>query len=172
MKPLFFSALLGLTAFLSIPGHAGTALPKGRDFPVTTIYEGHPAAHVDLKDAFTHQYRTRFKEAMQGPVVFAGEYAETGWGCGSSGCHLVAFINKRTGRALSETFMVYYSGTDDDQRSVGEEILYINKASRLLVTYESPEEPDQKYFYNYYLLEHGKLKLIRKVLDQSPQSHQ
>jgi len=112
-------------------------------------------------------FRTRFTEAMQGPVVFAGEYARAEWGCGGSGCYMISFINKRTGRALHESFTAY--GTElEGSKSVGEEILYINKSSKLLVTYEI-NEYSKKHFYNYYALQNESLNLIKKVPDDRPQ---
>ncbi|KFC77828.1 hypothetical protein [Buttiauxella agrestis] len=153
-----------MLAFFSMQSSASDSLPKGRDYPVEHIYSGKPAEHLDRSDEFTNMFRTRFKEAIQGDVVFAGEYARVGWGCGGSGCNTTAFINKRTGRALNHSFMVYYVGDDENPTPVGEEILYINKNSRLLVTYETDDTPDSS-FYNYYALNKNALTLIRKVKD-------
>lgn len=147
---------------------ASDSLPKGKDYPVDPIYNGKPAEHIDSSDKFTNTFRTRFKQAMQGEVVFAGEFAQAEWGCGSSGCHVVAFINKRTGLALSRSFMAYDAGDDEEPKSIGEEILYMNKGSSLLVTYETSDSSENKY-YNYYVLDKEKndLTLIKKVPDTS-----
>ncbi|WP_258306111.1 hypothetical protein [Enterobacter sp. CGMCC 5087] len=143
---------------------AAGELPKGKDYPVKHVYRGRVAPHVDRKDDFTNTYRTRFKEALQNPVTFAGEYSQAVWGCGGSGCHVTALINKRTGKALSRSFLVYYEGDDSP---IGEDVLYMNKYSRLLVTYEVDEET-HKRFYNYYLLNNDVLDLIDKVSDNRP----
>lgn len=80
---------------------------------------------------------------------------------------MISFINKRTGRALHESFTTY--GTElEGSKHVGEEILYINKASRLLVTYEI-NEYSKKHFYNYYVLQNESLTIIKKVPDDRPQ---
>lgn len=149
--------------FLSVVSSARAgveSLPKGKDYPVKSVYTGKPVPRLDLKDEFTRYYRTSFKRALQGEIVFAGEYVQTGWGCGGS-CYVTAFINKRTGRALPATFFM--------TRSVGdicEQIIYMKKNSRLLVTYDTENcQQDGPSFYNYYELTAGKLKLIRRYQD-------
>jgi len=159
--------LISVLGFSSVQSQASTTLPKGKDYPAAPLYTGKSAAQVDRTDGFTNMFRTRFTEAMQGPVVFAGEYARAEWGCGGSGCYMISFINKRTGRALHESFTAY--GTElEGSKSVGEEILYINKSSKLLVTYEI-NEYSKKHFYNYYALQNESLNLIKKVPDDRPQ---
>lgn len=161
--------ITSLVLFFSLQSSfASDSLPKGKDYPVDHIYNGKPAEKIDSSDEFTHTFRTRFKKAMQGDIVFAGEFAQTEWGCGSSGCHVVAFINKRTGLALSRSFMAYDAGDDEDPKPIGEEILYMNKGSNLMVTYETSDSSENKY-YNYYVLDKEKndLTLISKVADTS-----
>lgn len=163
----FFTALFMLCFSLQ-SAFASDSLPKGNDYPADHIYNAKPAEHIDSSDEFTNTFRTRFKTAIQGNVVFAGEFAQAEWGCGSSGCHVVAFINKRTGRALSHTFMAYDAGDDDNPKPIGEEIIYINKGSNLLVTYETSDSSENKY-YKYYVLDKEKnvLTLIKKTQDTS-----
>ncbi|HIC4069797.1 TPA: hypothetical protein ACW4YU_000429 [Salmonella enterica] len=158
----FISSIL-LLEMISPLGLAEDALPKGKDYPAV-IYHGKTATSVDRTDEFTNMFHTRFKEALQNDAVFAGEYAQTEWGCGGSGCHVIAFINKRTGRELSHTFQVYYSGTDEEPQPIGEEILYMDKKSRLLVAYKTTESLEKSY--DYYLLNGNELVLIRKVPDK------
>ncbi|AEX54311.1 hypothetical protein GRAQ_04868 [Rahnella aquatilis CIP 78.65 = ATCC 33071] len=74
---------------------------------------------------------------------------------------MISFINKRTGHALHESFTAYGAELEGS-KPVGEEILYINKASKLLVTYEI-NEYSRKHFYNYYALQNQILTLIKKV---------
>lgn len=147
---------------------ADDRLPKGKDYPAEHIYTGNPSEHLDSADEFTNTFRTRFKAAIQGDVVFAGEFAQAEWGCGGSGCHVIAFINKRTGRALDHSFMAYDAGDDDNQKLIGEEITYIDKGSDLIVTHEISESSEKKY-YNYYLLNKQKngIVLIKKIQDTS-----
>ncbi len=78
-----------------------------------------------------------------------------------------SFINKRTGRALHESFTAY--GTElEGSKPVGEEILYINKSSKPLVTYEI-NEYSRKHFYNYYVLQNESLNLIKKIPNNNSQ---
>ncbi|XTZ37121.1 hypothetical protein ACQYRI_14145 [Salmonella enterica] len=147
---------------------ASDSLPKGKDYPVDDLYSGKPAEHLDNSDEFTNTFRTRFKEAIQGDIVFAGEYSQAEWGCGGSGCHVIAFINKRTGRALAYSFMAYDAGDDENPRVIGEEIIYMNKESNLITTLETNESSELRY-YNYYILDKKKnsLQLIKKTTIQS-----
>ncbi|MBU9853738.1 hypothetical protein [Rahnella bonaserana] len=80
---------------------------------------------------------------------------------------MISFINKRTGRALHESLTAY--GTElEGSKPVGEEILYINKSSKLLVTYEM-NEYSRKHFYNYYVLQNESLNLIKKIPNNNSQ---
>lgn len=164
-KHTLSSFVISLMLCLSLQSSfASDNLPKGRDYPANNIYNGKPAEHLDKSDEFTNTFRTRFKEAIQGDVVFAGEFAQAGWGCGGSGCHVIAFINKRTGRALNHSFMAYDAGDDSNPKTIGEDIVYMNKESDLIVTIETSESSEDKY-YNYYTLDTKKndLTLIKKV---------
>lgn len=159
--PTYFAGALALLlSFAPLSGQAADKFPQGKDYPVSEIYKGKPAEHVDNSDEFTHMFRTRFKEAMQGDIAFAGEYTQAGWGCGGSGCHVVAFINKRTGRALDKAFSVYYGG-DNDEITIGEDIVYMDKNSKLLVT-SGMDETTNKFYSYYYVLKGNKLELILK----------
>ncbi len=148
---------IGMTSTLSL---AAEALPDGKDYPAK-LYHGETVTSVDRSDGFTNMFRTRFKQALSNETVFAGEYAMTEWGCGGSGCHVVAFINKRTGRALDTAFQAYEAGTSEEPESIGEEIVYLNQNSRLLVTDETTENGEA--FRKYYVVKNNKLELIRKV---------
>lgn len=150
---------VGMTSLTSF---GADKLPEAKDYPVNTIYTGNAAKDIDNSDEFTHEFRTRFKEAMQGDVVFAGEYAQAGWGCGGSGCHTVALINKRTGRALDKAFTVYYGGDDENPISMGEEVVFMEKDSKLLVT-SGMDETTNKFYSYYYVLKSDGLELIRKL---------
>lgn len=162
---LGFLAILLTLCFSLQSTLASDRLPKGKDYPADNTYNGKPAAQLDRSDEFTNTFRTRFKEAILGDTVFAGEFAQAEWGCGGSGCHVIAFINKRTGRALAHSFMSYDAGYDEKPKPIGEEIVYMNKRSNLIVTYETSDSSENEY-YNYYTLNKKKndLDLIKKVI--------
>ena len=84
--------LISVLGFSSVQSQASTTLPKGKDYPAAPLYTGKSVAQVDRTDEFTNMFRTRFTEAMQGPVVFAGEYARAEWGCGGSGCYMIHLL--------------------------------------------------------------------------------
>lgn len=143
--------------FIGFLSYAVSAQPKITDYPVP-IYSGKTAQKPDLSDPFTKSYQSQFTRALKNSANFAGEYAKASWGCGSSGCTVAAFINIRTGIALPQIFMAYSS---DDDESIGEEIIYADKSSRLLISYETNEE--RQHFQNYYLLTNSILKLIQRI---------
>jgi len=147
--------------FFCICNNAVSAQPKATDYLVST-YLGKTAKTPDLSDPFTKNYQSQFTRALKNNANFAGEYTKASWGCGSSGCTVTAFISIKTGIALPKTFMVYSS----DDESIGEEIIYADKLSKLLVTYETSEELHQdkrQHFQCYYLLTNNRLKLIQKI---------
>ncbi|WP_413483419.1 hypothetical protein [Morganella psychrotolerans] len=164
MNKMIFLFLLVISTTGFATNVAADRLPEGKDYPVDKLYTGKTAQQVDLSDEFTNMFRTRFKYALSGDIVFAGEYAKASWGCGSSGCHIVSFISKRTGRALDRGFSVYYSM--DDNHPIGEEILYMDKNSRLIITGGTDEETYESFRY-YYLLEGNSLKLLSRLPDNN-----
>lgn len=161
-KRSYKGALALILVTLSFSGFAAEKLPTPEDYPAVAVNNGQIANDIDCRDEFTQRYRTRFKEAMQGKIVFAGEYALAEWGCGGAGCHTVALINKRTGRALNKAFSVYYGSDDENPVAIGEEIIFMQPESRLLIT-AGVDEINNKTFTYYYVLKKDELKLIRKV---------
>ncbi len=151
--------VLSMFLFVSEPSYSKNIFPIGTDYPVKQLYQGAVAKQVDLTDEFTRMFRTRFKAALSGKITFAGLYASTVWGCGSSGCHSTAFINKQTGKALNKSFTVYYSMQGE---VIGEKIEYIDKYSRLIIAAGTDEDTHETFRY-YYLLENGELTLINKT---------
>ncbi len=150
----------------TVSERAVAANPKYKDYPAPPLYTG-PAAKLVLDNDLAKEYRSRLNEAMKGKPVFAGEYVETGWGCGTGGCYVTAFVNKRTGKVLEQTFLAYSSFDDVTgiEERIGEEIEPLKLNSRLLVTQEITEgEPKERsYFANFYKLDGDKLKLIKRV---------
>lgn len=151
--------LIFIALFVSEISFSKNTFPIGSDYPVKQIYQGTVAKQVDLTDEFTKMFRTRFKTALSSKITFAGLYASTVWGCGSSGCHSTAFINKQTGKALNKSFTVYYSMQGE---VIGEKIEYIDKYSRLIIAAGTDEDTHETFRY-YYLLENGELTLINKI---------
>lgn len=159
MKKIIVCAVMMFSAAIS----AGERLPQGTDYPVDSLYNGKTAVQVDRSHEMTNLYRTRLKAALPGEIVFAGEYARTSWGCGSGGCHIVAFISKRTGRAPDRAFMVYY---DMNEEPVGDEILYADKHSRLIITAGKDEDTGQRV-RSCYLLEGNDFRLLTRLPDDN-----
>ena len=164
MKNIINIAICGaIQSLISFCTYASD-IPKLSDYPSQTSTVIHRTKTIDSSDAFTKEFRKRFTNALKNPVIFAGEYASTNWGCGSAGCTVTALINVRTGKALSYTFTSYY---DENEEMIGEEICESNKNSRLLQTCETTEKDingQQKHYVNYYLLDTDTLKLIKKQL--------
>jgi hypothetical protein len=155
---------LFLFVFISINVTANDS-PIGSDYPVKLLDTRKITKRVDVSDSFTKEYRTQFKNALTHPISFAGEYATATWGCGSAGCTTTAYINLRTGKALSQIFTNYETENQEDD-PIGELITFSDKNSRLLITYETREElvnGERLHFSNYYLLESNQLKLIKKL---------
>lgn len=161
MKKNAAKSFMAIFCFIvTLNGNASEKTPNPADYPAKVVSQKTDV--IDRSDPFTREYRTRFTDALKNPITFAGEFAVTRWGCGSSGCTVTAFINVRTGKALAQTFSSYY---DANEEAVGEEIHYSDKGSRLLVTYETGEQQEngeRKHYYNYYLLDSENLKLITK----------
>lgn len=67
-KKLFLSTCYIVALGLFSAESLATLLPKGTDYPVTHLYKGSRSVQVDRSDEFTNSFRTRFKDAMQGPV--------------------------------------------------------------------------------------------------------
>lgn len=141
------------------PSATKANVPIDNNYSVKHLYQGDVAKQVDLTDEFTRMFRTRFKKALSSKVAFAGVYASTVWGCGSSGCHTTAFINKKTGKALNKCFTAYYSMQGE---VIGEKIEYVDRYSRLIIAAGTDEDTNETFRY-YYLLENEELKLINKV---------
>lgn len=162
IKIAIYSCIYSLTSF----NVQSSDMLKLSDYPSEIIEVTHRSRVIDTSDEFTNEFRSRFTNALKNPVIFAGEYASTNWGCGTAGCSVTALINVRTGKALSYTFSSYY---DENEEMIGEEICGSNKNSRLLQTCETTEKDvngQQKHYVNYYLLENNTLKLIKKQIEQ------
>lgn len=142
------------TIFIIIPlSNAKNTIPQFSEYPVKSVYTG-TTARLDISDPDARMFRTRLNDALQQKADFAGEYVATMWGCGAS-CRMYSFVNKRTGKLLQAGF-----GGEENS----EDVIATNPWSRLLVTQE--ENMDQNYAVEsltvrFYVLENGKLKLIK-----------
>ncbi|MNF83060.1 hypothetical protein D3C84_653740 [compost metagenome] len=144
--------------------------PHSEDYPAPPIYKGKPAK-LSLDSELAKTFRTRLTAALSQDPFYAGEYVRTGWGCGSSGCYYEVLLNKRTGKVLETTFSAYsvQDTISGDDIRVGEWIGTANIDSRLLTTTEVQESNDGKSFISFtkfYLINNGKLELIKMVQDQ------
>jgi hypothetical protein len=140
-------------------------VPSFKDYLAPSRYHG-PPAKLRFDSEFSRFYRTRLTEAMMSKPTIAGEYVVAGWGCGSGGCYVQSLVNKRTGKAIETGFQAYNRIIDLDkglEERVGEEIKEMRIDSRLLVTRKVTEEEPRQYFNKYYVVDHDKLRLIKKV---------
>ena len=141
--------------------YAAASVPKFKDYPDTSIYKG-PIAPLVLDNELAKMFKTRLREALKTrQPVFAGEYVVSQWGCGTS-CVVTAFVNKKTGHVLEQTFGGEY----------GPYITEYRLNSRLLVA-EGPVLDAQNrdtgdYAAYFYLLAKGKLKRIQTVNIERP----
>ena len=138
----------------------GDAPPKFKDYPAGPLYTG-PAAKLALNNDLAKDFRTRLSEVLSDKPVFAGEYVSATWGCGTS-CAITAFVSKRTGKTLEETFG-------------GEFGPYLSEAridSRLIVAEGPVLDKDYNdtgsYAAYFYALEGDELKLIRTIPIKRP----
>ncbi len=136
--------------------HAGYSadVPDFRDFPVTNIFHGKPAAPI-LRAQGERLFRTRIREGAKEGPNFAGRYTIATWGCGSA-CASLVVIDAKTGVVHKGPFGVlghfwtgrYYGDVP------GKEAPYIDYQlnSRLLIVRGCPEDEDEKcatYFYEW-----------------------
>lgn len=152
--------MLGIGLSLSLQA-AETPIPKFKDYPVNTVYNGAPAPLVMTETAKT--FKTRLREALQGKPVFAGEYVQATWGCGTS-CGMTTFVNKRTGRVAEDSFGGEFGPYVTDYK--------LN--SRLLVAEGAIMDKDMqdtgKYAVYFYLMQkNGQFKLLEKRLIPRPE---
>jgi TonB family protein len=142
------------------------SFPRFEDYPSGPQYTGGPAA-LDLSNETANMFRTRLRQALPGLPVFAGEYVDAGWGCGTT-CYSITFVNKRTGKILDQGF-----GGEQ-----GPWITEVRPDSKLIRAegYDSEWDQPERYFASFYVLTAGELNLITKVeiphltADQNPGS--
>lgn len=158
------------TAGQVAPAEQNTATPvattqdsaplKFKDYPAGPLYTG-PAAKLVLNNDLAKDYRTRLREVLSDEPVFAGEYVSASWGCGTS-CGITAFVSKRTGKALEETFGGEF----------GPHLSEARIDSKLIVAEGPVLDKDYNdtgsYAAYFYALEDGELKLIRTIPIQRP----
>ena len=101
--PTTFSALLVfflfpalLDAQVSHGDNDKKPLPRFEDYPVTEVWEGHPA-RVRIQSPEERLFRTNLRNSVKQPPNFAGHYSFVFWGCGTN-CMGGAVVNHQTGR--------------------------------------------------------------------------
>ena len=137
--------------------HAKNAVPQFKDYPVKSVYTGQ-TAQLDLSDEGARMFRTRLRDALKEKPDFAGEYVITMWCCGAS-CRMYSFVNKRTGKLLSD-------GLGGEERQ--EDIVASKANSRLLVTEEENRDENwevKSITTRFYILDKGKLKQIKSIVE-------
>ena len=135
--------------------HAKNTVPQFKDYPVKSVYTG-KTAQLDLSDEGAKMFRTRLREALKEKPDFAGEYIITMWGCGAS-CRVYSFVNKRTGKLLSD-------GLGGEKRQ--EDVVASKVNSRLLVTQEENMNENweaESVTTRFYVLEKEKFKLLKTI---------
>jgi hypothetical protein len=150
--------------------------PKFAAYP-SQVYTG-PAAALDVPE-FSAVEREYAAECLSEPVECAGDYVVYKHGCGT-GCSTQALLNKRTGRMV-HGFTATWGLAANYDLPIGEKILEMRPDSALLVTggvsediveyrsggdgppYHVKDGMQGMFSTKYYLLQYGKLKLLRVV---------
>jgi hypothetical protein len=78
--------------------------PRFKDYPVTNIYRGTPAAPV-LSSRMARLFRTQLRNSVQYGPNFAGHYTVARWGCGA-GCVTVAVMDAISGEVWFAPFAI------------------------------------------------------------------
>lgn len=95
-KNFVIALITGLAAAFTAHGTEKVNIPQFAKYAVDNAYVGKPV-NVDLATEDEKMYRTRLRDAAKGPANFAGEYALTTWGCGTS-CITGAVVSLKTGK--------------------------------------------------------------------------
>jgi len=93
----FVVALLGMVAVAAEP-------PQFKDYPVTNVFRGTPAAPV-LSNGNARKFRTQLRNSVKDGPNFAGHYTVARWGCGA-GCVVVAVMDAISGQVWFAPFEV------------------------------------------------------------------
>ncbi len=143
--------------------------PQFKDYPVSSIYKG-LAAKLVLDNNSAKAFEKQINQALaEDKIKFAGEYIIVRFSCGTAGCMTEFLVNKRTGKMLHVDLTSYLTIVDSKrnvEERVGETIESTMADSHLLVTREVTEGKGHKpaeYFNKFYILDQGKLKLIKKI---------
>jgi hypothetical protein len=133
------------------------SLPKFKDFPVKTIFKG-KAAKPRLSGEFKRYYGHHYTAAAEEGVKFAGHYTIVTRTCGSS-CQIVDILDLKTGHTVKFDF-ASISGWREYHDDF--EPIEMKPDSRLIV-FAGARNEKAPVGYHYYVLEKGRLKLLRTV---------
>src|SRR5215213_4528024 len=128
--------------------------------------EGKKAKSIDFRRSpSASTFRTRLKEALRGPVDFAGHYIVAGWGCGT-GCIYSGIIDTRTGIVYFPIELAGLGVAYNETEYVDKPLEY-RKNSRLLILRGSPgvmdNEADKPIGTYYYQWSDNHLRLVKFV---------
>lgn len=116
-------------------------------------------------------YRTRLREWSTHKVNFAGHYILADWGCGS-GCLQTMLIDAQNGHVFHPEELSAISWYDVDpilmedspgQTWTNEGPLKFTSTSKLLIALGAPSEDSGRRGISYYVWDHERLKLVRRV---------
>jgi len=144
--------------------------PAFGSYPAS-LYEG-PNAPLQLRnDKEARRYRTRLREWSTDKVNFAGHYILGRWGCGS-GCQQIMIIDAMNGHVFHPHELGNLTWYDVDvllfdggEGSVwpNEGPLKFTPTSKLIVAIGAPNEDSKRRGISYYVWDHDRLRLIRRV---------
>lgn len=150
MKKLLLTLMLPLYSALAADN---PTVPQFKDYPADGFY-GQNAPIVFDKE--TYNFRTRFKKLAKQPMNFAGHYAITFVGCGTS-CSMGLGYDAKTGKTF---FLPTLTECHVDGGYHASEN-YFRKDSRLIVLAGNYDE--SRCLTRYYLAEDDGLVLLKEV---------
>ena len=144
--------------------------PAFGSYPAS-LYAG-PNASLQLgNDKEARRYRTRLREWSVHKVNFSGHYILGRWGCGS-GCQQIMIIDAINGQVFHPNELGYLTweevGVSLFEGGEGgvwpnEGPLKFTPTSKLIVAIGAPNEDSKQRGISYYVWDHERLKLIRRV---------
>jgi hypothetical protein len=163
MPRIILLSVLAIGLFLPASAQKQTG-PAFSAFSVAV--EGKKAKSIDFRRSpSASTFRTRLKEALAGPVDFAGHYIVAGWGCGT-GCIYSGVIDTRTGIVYFPIELAGLGVAFNETEYVDKPLEY-RKNSRLLILRGSPgvmdNEADKPIGTYYYQWSNNRLRLVKFV---------
>lgn len=134
-------------------GALAQEVPKFTQFPAA-IYRGPTRLNLSTPQAYS--FRTRLREAANGPINYGGHYQVAVWGCGTD-CATGAFIDAMTGRVTFLPTVITYEMRDiiDDAFKP----IDYRLRSRLIVFAGQLNEAGVSGWH-FYAVDHGDLRHV------------